>query len=95
MIIRINEDAVVIGVEGMVSVTRPSILGGIAIHIIHTVDYNAHEIAHWLNRRLERKPNNPMIQEAFPLLSDEDREFLLTGITPEVWKKKFPKRQGD
>lgn len=25
------------------------------------------------------------IQNAFPTLSDEDREFLLTGITPQEW----------
>jgi hypothetical protein len=28
-----------------------------------------------------------MIQEVFPDLSDEQREFLLTGITPEEWAK--------
>jgi hypothetical protein len=91
MISRIDENTTVIGVEGLISVTRPSIFGGVAIHIIHTVDYSGHEIANWLKQRLVRKA--PMIQEAFPLLSDEDREFLLTGITPEEWKKRFPKRR--
>jgi len=30
-----------------------------------------------------------LIQNAMPHLSAEDREFLLTGITPEEWNKKF------
>ena len=30
-----------------------------------------------------------MIQEAFPRLTPEEREFLLTGITPDEWKKIF------
>jgi hypothetical protein len=31
------------------------------------------------------------IQEAFGFLSPEEREFLMTGITPEEWNKIFPK----
>lgn len=30
-----------------------------------------------------------LIQEAFPWLSAEEREFILTGITPEDWKSIF------
>lgn len=30
-----------------------------------------------------------MIQDAFPTLSAEQREFLLSGITPEQWKEMF------
>ena len=30
-----------------------------------------------------------MIQNAFPGLSANDREFLMTGITPEEWSKMF------
>lgn len=29
------------------------------------------------------------IQEAFPYLSDDDREFLMSGFSPEGWKKMF------
>lgn len=29
------------------------------------------------------------IQDAFPSLAPEQREFLLSGITPEEWKKLF------
>lgn len=31
-----------------------------------------------------------LIQDAFPTLSDDDREFILTGITPEEWDSLFP-----
>jgi hypothetical protein len=30
-----------------------------------------------------------LIQVAFPNLSDDDREFLLTGITPDEWDEAF------
>jgi len=30
--------------------------------------------------------DRPLIQNAFPQLSDDDREFILTGITPEEWE---------
>jgi hypothetical protein len=29
-------------------------------------------------------------QEAFPLLSAEEREFLISGVTPEKWKEILP-----
>lgn len=29
------------------------------------------------------------IQDVFPHLSDDDREFLLTGVTPEEWDEMF------
>lgn len=31
-----------------------------------------------------------MIQKAFPNISADDREFLLTGSTPEEWDEDFP-----
>jgi len=31
-----------------------------------------------------------LIQNAFPNLSAEDREFIITGITDEEWKQTFP-----
>lgn len=35
------------------------------------------------------------IQEAFPDLSDGEREFLMTGYSPEGWKLVFPEDQQD
>lgn len=37
---------------------------------------------------LPRK-ERPLIQNAFPKLSKDDREFLLSGITPEEWDAEF------
>lgn len=34
--------------------------------------------------------NRPLIQRAFPNLSPEQREFILTGVTPEEWNVAFP-----
>ena len=30
-----------------------------------------------------------LIQDAFPALSDDEREFLMTGSTPEEWQDVF------
>lgn len=35
-----------------------------------------------------RKPGN-LIQDVFPELSADEREFLMTGITPEEWDETF------
>jgi hypothetical protein len=34
-----------------------------------------------------------LIQDIFPMLSDDDREFIKTGATPEEWAELFP--EGD
>lgn len=34
--------------------------------------------------------NGELIQNAMPQLTDDQREFILTGITPEEWNKIFP-----
>jgi len=36
----------------------------------------------WQGRRM-------LIQDAFPTLSAEQREFIMTGITPEEWNDAF------
>ena len=35
----------------------------------------------------ERWKDGACIQDVFPELSADDREFLLTGLTPEDWEK--------
>jgi hypothetical protein len=40
--------------------------------------------------RLLMSPNCPLIQEALPDFTAEQREFLMTGITPAEWDKTFP-----
>jgi exonuclease I len=36
-----------------------------------------------------------MVQDAFPHLSAPEREFILTGITPEEWSRAFPPDDDD
>jgi hypothetical protein len=33
--------------------------------------------------------NRVFVQDAFKYLSNEEREFLITGITPDEWKEMF------
>jgi hypothetical protein len=40
-------------------------------------------------------PDRRLIQDVFPQLNSEQREFLLTGITPEEWKEIFPPDEED
>lgn len=35
------------------------------------------------------KQQKRLIQDVFPRLAKEDREFLMTGCTPEEWNKEF------
>ena len=62
-----------------VEVTKKSMLTGIE----HTrlINATANEINRWRNGAL--------IQNALPHLTDEDREFLMSGITPEEWDAHF------
>ena len=39
------------------------------------------QIRHWMN--------GEFIQNAMPNLNDEQREFLMTGITPDEWNANF------
>ena len=39
--------------------------------------------------------NGALIQNVMPHLSNEDREFLITGTTPEEWDKAFPPEDED
>ncbi|WP_018622873.1 hypothetical protein [Spirosoma luteum] len=38
----------------------------------------------------ERMRSGVVIQDAFPTLAPQDREFILSGITPQRWDKIFP-----
>lgn len=56
-----------------------------------TVDAKLEVIsAAWYQWQMNRKH----IQEAFRNLKPSEREFLLTGITPEEWLKIFPPEHG-
>ena len=36
-----------------------------------------------------------LIQDCFPYLSAEDREFIKSGITPEEWNNMFPEEDNE
>ena len=78
--------------DGNVYVTRPSGLSG----DIHTrrinSPYSTLVIGVWLSCRAKGMPCR-LAQVEFPDMSAEDREFLMTGITPEEWNAAFPKNE--
>jgi hypothetical protein len=91
MIIVDKETSVIDKGDGLLIITRPSVLGGIASHSIKT-EYSAKEVAEWLG---QHRMVRPFVQEAFPNMALDDREFILSGITPKVWAEKFPPQKKD
>jgi hypothetical protein len=63
-----------------VKVTRTSLLTGVT----RTIDLPATEAqyAAWLS-------GGQLIQDAFPGLSADEREFIKTGMTPDEWARIF------
>ncbi len=43
----------------------------------------------------ESASRNRTIQQIFPNLTPEEREFMLSGSTPEEWNSIFPDREND
>ena len=80
---------------GNIYVTRPNLHGKVVMHQLACKEYSVEEISSWVERRLHRM-SNPMVQDAFPKMNDDDREFLMTGITPGEWLAMFPnERNGE
>ena len=52
---------------------------------VHTreIDVTDEQLRNWREKGM-------LIQDAMPQVSDEDREFILTGTTPEEWNEAFP-----
>jgi|10_taG_2_1085330.scaffolds.fasta_scaffold31042_4 hypothetical protein len=50
------------------------------------IDVNQDVYTFW---ELSPVQTRPHVQDAFPLLTPDEREFLLTGITPEEWNGLF------
>lgn len=59
---------------------RRSMISG-NIHSME-IDVTQEQYDNWQRGRM-------LIQDAMPHLSAEEREFLMTGITPAEWKKTF------
>jgi len=66
-----------------VRVTRTSILSGKLHTVIMHIDFNIFCDA------LKAWEDGAYIQDAFPMLSDNEREFMLSGITAVEWDKEF------
>ena len=65
-------------------ITRTSLITGIE----HT-----REVRVTLDQLHRYQAGGLSIQDAFPNLNADDREFILSGITPEEWKEAFPPEQ--
>ena len=78
-----NIEATEIIGEAKTLVRKASQLTGKLTEILVGIDFNefVHSFYHW-NAGL-------LIQDAFPTLSADEREFIKTGITPEEWKAAF------
>lgn len=50
----------------------------------------ARELQAWLHATPQ-----PLIQDAFPHLTPEQREFIMTGVTPQEWEAAFGQLEDD
>jgi hypothetical protein len=64
-------------------VTRESIITG-KVHELDLPITQAEALAY---------KQGKLIQDAFPNLTDAEREFIKTGITPEEWEAAFGKKE--
>ena len=62
-------------------ITRVSIISG----KLHTKDLPVTEI------QMERWKRGALVQDVFPGLTPDQREFILSGITAEEWAGAFPR----
>ena len=58
---------------------RKSIISGIEHHMALDVT----------QEQFERYENGWFVQDAFPHLSADEREFIISGVTPEEWSSTF------
>lgn len=61
-------------------IKRKSVLSG--IEYVRNIPVNPEDMLLWETGAVN-------IQDAMPYLNDNDREFILTGITPDEWKQAF------
>jgi hypothetical protein len=54
-----------------------------------TEKHNTMELDITSEQYLSWKYGNTLIQDAFPNLTPDEREFIKTGITPDSWDKIF------
>ena len=54
---------------------------------VYTMQFDAYDQDEFELRLLAWRRGDKLIQEAFPELSSDAREFIKSGITPEEWCK--------
>ena len=69
----------------MIEVTRISPLTGNVNKMY--LDITQEQVAEWNAPAQERR----LIQDIFPNLNDDEREFIMTGYTPADWRKLYGK----
>lgn len=84
-----NNVSITTDADANIYVTRPGMHGKINTYRISTKEYGPVQIGQWLRTR------GKLIQDEFPNMSADDREFLMTGITPTEWAAMFPKGEGE
>ena len=65
----------------MVLVKRVSPLTGLENEMM--LDITSEQVEEWNRPAGERR----LVQDIFPNLSEDEREFIMTGYTPQDWKK--------
>ena len=65
----------------MIEIERGSPLTGITNKMY--MDISAEQVEEWNRPAGERR----LVQDIFPNLSEDEREFIMTGCTPQDWKK--------
>jgi len=78
---------------GAIAVKKKSIVTG-KMNIMTMTGTTAHDLATWLRKREHGEPRK-LVQDEFPLLTKEEREFIISGITPEEWRATFPPEKED
>tara|TARA_R110002074_G_scaffold308407_1_gene479215 strand:+ start:396 stop:617 length:222 start_codon:yes stop_codon:yes gene_type:complete len=69
----------------MIRLTRTSIITQRDNTMILPIE--GERVTAWLKARRADPQTAPLIQDAFPDLNDEQREFVLTGVTPNEWQE--------
>jgi hypothetical protein len=68
-------------------ITKRSMLTG-KTHQMDLPTVTTERLADWQNSRR-------LIQEAFPELNADQREFLISGATPEEWEEAYPPEEDE
>ena len=66
------------------AICRPCVITGKP----YTVFVNSQDFTDWREKR-------KLAQEAFSYLSKEDREFIISGISPDGWEEMFSEDASD